>query len=66
MSNILIKFKDGSEREFLHEGRPGGSYTKRVKHENGWIIITDEYSNRTSFPADEVKEVVEIPHRDGW
>ena len=58
MSNITIKFKDGTTREFKHEGRPGGSYTKHVKFESGFVIVTDEWDKRTAFPAEDVKEVV--------
>jgi hypothetical protein len=30
VSDIIFKMKDGTTREFTHEGRPGGSYTKRL------------------------------------
>lgn len=49
-------------REFKHEGRAGGSYTKRLKTENGFIIIEDEWYKKTLFPASEVVEVIETPH----
>lgn len=63
MSDILIKFRDGTERAFKHEGRAGGSYTKRVTYEPGVIVVTDEWHKRTAFPLDLVAEVVERPER---
>lgn len=62
MSSITIKFKDGSVREFKHEGRAGGSYTKRVTYEGAFIVIEDEYYKRTSFPAQDIAEVIETPN----
>jgi hypothetical protein len=58
MENIKIKLKDGSVREFKHVGRPGGSYTLRVRYDGGFVIVEDEYYNQTAFPAADVKEVV--------
>lgn len=67
MSNITIKFKDGTTREFKHEGRAGGSYTKTVIYEGGFIIIEDEWYNRTAFPSDLVAEVISESHeRARW
>jgi hypothetical protein len=31
--NIIVKMKNGTTKEFLHEGRAGGSYTKTTKYE---------------------------------
>jgi hypothetical protein len=59
MSSITVKFKDGTKREFPHEGRAGGSYTKTVSYEGGAVIITDEWHNRVAFPLESVSEVVE-------
>jgi hypothetical protein len=64
MANITVKMKDGTVREFKHEGRAGGSYTKSVKYEGGFVIIEDEYYKRTAIPAADIVEVVEAPHRD--
>lgn len=66
MSSITIKFKDGTAREFKHEGRAGGSYTKRVKFEGAFVVVEDEYSKRTAFPAQDIAEVIEVPNHSGW
>ena len=55
--DIKIFFKDGTNREFLHEGRPGGSYTKSIRYEDGMAIVTDEYYNETAFPIDLIEHV---------
>lgn len=63
MASIMVKFKDGTTREFPHRGRAGGSYTKSVKYEGAFVVITDEWYNRTAFPAEDVREIVEVPNR---
>lgn len=63
MSNITVKMKDGTIRKFEHEGRPGGSYTKTLKLEGGFVIITDEWYKRVAIPAIDVAEVIEEPTR---
>jgi len=63
MSNIKVTFKDGQVKEFLHEGRPGGSYTKRAQFKDGWLIITDEYYRETVYPATDIAEVKVEPNR---
>lgn len=63
MSSITIKMKDGSVRNFPHEGRPGGSYSKRLTYEGAFAIVTDEYGKRTSIPAHDIAEIVESPTR---
>ena len=57
MADIRIIFKDGSVREFKHEGRAGGSYTKSVKYEGAFVIVTDEWYNQYAFPSDDVREI---------
>ncbi len=63
MSHIVVKLKDGTERKFLHEGRAGGSYTKRLRYEPGFVVITDEWYKETAIPTDSIAEVVETPER---
>lgn len=63
MSSIKVKMVDGSIREFRHEGRPGGSYTKRLSFEPGFVVITDEWYARTCIPERLVAEVTEEPTR---
>jgi hypothetical protein len=57
MASITITFKDGTKREFPHVGRAGGGYTKKVRYEGGFVIVTDEYYNETAFPQSDVREV---------
>lgn len=66
MSSITIKMKDGSVRNFPHEGRAGGSYTKKVKYEGAFVIVEDEWGKRTAMPAADIAEVVETPNRSSW
>lgn len=65
MSNITVTMKNGAVREFRHEGRVGGSWTKSVKYEGAFVIIEDEYQKRIAIPAADIVEVVETPHRGG-
>lgn len=60
--SITILFRDGSKREFKHEGRGGGSYTKSVRYEGGFVIITDEWYSETAFPQELVAEVRKSEH----
>lgn len=66
MQSITIKFRDGSVREFPHQGRAGGSYSKRVRYEGQFVIVTDEWHNETAFPVETVAEVYEKNERPGW
>ena len=58
MSNVTIKLRDGTIRSFKHEGRSGGSYTKTISYEPGFVVVTDEYRKRTAIPTDLVAEVI--------
>lgn len=63
MERCKVRFKDGSWREFPHEVRPGGSYTKTVSYEGGVVVIADEWGRRTAFPLQDVAEVIEETER---
>lgn len=63
MSNITVKLKNGQVREFQHEGRAGGSYTKRLSLESGFAVIEDEYGRRTIIPSEDIEEIFETPER---
>lgn len=65
MASIRITFRDGSVRDFPHEGRAGGSYTKSVRYEGQFVIVRDEWHKETAFPVSDVKEVESTPER-GW
>lgn len=66
MADITVKMKDGTVREFPHVGRAGGSYTKSIKYEGGFAIITDEWCKTTAIPAKDIAEVVKKENRGGW
>ena len=66
MSNITITMKDGSVREFEHEGRGGGSYTKRLSFDGAFAVVTDEWDNRTAIPAADIALIEERPERTAW
>lgn len=63
MSNITIKMKDGTVREFPHEGRAGGSYSKRLTYEGVFAVVRDEYDMKTAIPAADIAEIIERPVR---
>lgn len=62
MANIVIEMKDGTIKRFMHEGRPGGSYTKTIRYEPGVAIITDEWYEETVIPMADVKEIKVTNH----
>jgi hypothetical protein len=66
MANITIKMKDGSVKDFPHVGRSGGSYTKSIRYEGAFAIVTDEYDNETAIPVQDIEEVNKRPHRYSW
>jgi len=61
--NIEIEMKDGTIRKFLHEGRPGGSYTKNIRYEGAFVIIKDEYYKETVIPSADIREIKTWPNR---
>lgn len=61
MASYTLIMKDGTEREFRHKERPGGSYTKSLRYEPGFVVITDEYYHDTAIPADLIAEIKSWP-----
>ncbi len=57
MRLIRIEFRDGTIREFKHEGRAGGSWTKTIEFKDGWATVTDEYGNRFTYPESTIRSV---------
>ena len=55
--------KDGTVKDFPHTGRPGGSYTKTIKYERWFAIVTDEYDRQTAIPSADIAEVQVSPER---
>jgi hypothetical protein len=63
MPSITVKMKDGRVRQFPHEGRAGGSWTKTLRYEPGFVVITDEWGNETALPATDIEEIKTHPQR---
>lgn len=63
MASITIKMKSGKRLDFPHRGRAGGSYTKHVRYEGAFVIVTDEWGSETAIPADDVEQVETHEHR---
>lgn len=61
--NIKIHMKDGTVKDFPHEGRAGGSYTKSLRYEPGFVVITDEWYKETVIPSDAIAEIKTWPSR---
>ena len=59
--DIILEMRDGTSREFRHRGRPGGSYTKKLRYEPGFVVITDEWYSETAIPVEDIKEIRTIP-----
>lgn len=57
MIDVIITMKDGEVKEFLHKGRAGGSYSKSVRYEVGFVIVIDEWYNETAIPSADIREV---------
>ena len=57
MRSIIVKMKNGTEKRFDHKGRPGGSFSIRLKYEGAFAIIIDEYENQTVIPAQDILEI---------
>lgn len=51
--------KDGTVREFVERGRPGGSFSNSIKYETGFVVIKDEWGERTSIPTEDIREIKE-------
>lgn len=63
MPNIRIFMKDETKLDFFHEGRAGGSYTKTIRYEGGFAIVTDEWDKETAIPTSDIKLIETRPHR---
>lgn len=66
MANIKIRMRDGSVRNFPHEGRAGGSYTKTIRYEGAFVIVKDEWGKETAVPVELVAEVEVDLGRGYW
>ncbi|MCK9599809.1 MAG: hypothetical protein M0R06_12270 [Sphaerochaeta sp.] len=59
--SIIVYMKDGTKKEFYHEGRPGGSYTKELEYRGAFAVIIDEYYRETIIPAVDIREIKVTP-----
>lgn len=66
MKNITIMMRDGRKIEHKHTGRVGGSYSKSVRYELGFVVVVDEYGNETAYPTEDIAEVKVENLRSGW
>ena len=66
MQDIRIVMRDGTTRDFPHQGRAGGSYTKTIKYEGSMAIITDEWGKQIVIPVELIAEVQVNPARGYW
>lgn len=64
--DVIIKMKNGTTKKFEDHGRPGGSYSQRIKYEGAFAVITDCYDNQTAIPASDIEEVVTNTHGGRW
>lgn len=64
-TSISVEMKDGTTREFPHQGRAGGSYTKHIRYEGAFAIIGDEWGNEVAIPVGDIKEV-KVNRDGGW
>ncbi len=55
--NIEVKMRSGEIRKFPHQGRAGGSYTKTIRYEPGFVVITDEWHTEIAIPTADIAEV---------
>lgn len=58
---VLIRFKDGSQREFVHKPRAGGSYALQVRYEGEMVIVEDEYGATKAYPVTGTQDVTTWP-----
>jgi len=60
--NITVFMKDGDVKKFLHTGRAGGSWTKSLRHEGMFTIITDEWGREIHIPAADISSIETKPN----
>jgi hypothetical protein len=61
MASIDITMKDGTVKSFPHLGRAGGSYTKTLRYEVGFVVVTDEWNAETAIPSADIALIVTSP-----
>lgn len=66
MASYTVIMRDGTRRDFPHSGRAGGSYTKSLRYETGFVVIVDEWGGEIAIPAEDVKEIRKEAERGSW
>jgi hypothetical protein len=66
MMNITLVMKDGRKIEHKHTGRAGGSYSKSIRYEGSFAIVSDEWGNDTAYPASDIQEIKTENLSRGW
>lgn len=66
MSNVIVYFKDGTNKLFEEHEVSGGSYSNMVTYDNGFVIIEDPYGNKTSYFGDHINHVYQETSRRSW
>lgn len=66
MTDITIVMRDGTKREFPHKGRAGGSYTKKLRYEPGFVVVTDEWYDETAIPTQDIEEIKVSGNDNRW
>jgi hypothetical protein len=56
MPDVTVKFRDGPARRVPAEHYGRGPVS--VSYEPGFVVVTDEYGAKVSFPTERVEEVV--------
>jgi len=62
-TSIKVYLKNGDVKEFPHEGRAGGSYTKEIKYEGSFVIIKDEWGKTVTYSAYDIEKVETVESR---
>lgn len=66
MSKVTVTLKSGEVRVYEDGTRPGGSYSNVVRYEGAFVIVEDQWGERTAFPAADVVQVVIQPPPGRW
>jgi hypothetical protein len=56
--SVVVTMRDGSVRNFPPLQRFGGYFTKQVRYETSFVVITDEYGDTTAIPVELIDTVL--------
>ena len=60
--SIAVYMKNGTKKNYPHKARGWADWTKEIRYETGFAIITDEYGNETAIPAQDIEEIKIFKH----